>query len=144
MLITESVRKIRGYAGFVQRATNNTMKKNLVKIAQMNIGQLLEGKNPQGKSYEPYSLGTIMRNEERSTPVAEGDPIKLKDTGAFHEGIVMGTVIKKNEVEIKSRDKKSDMLEREYKPFGLTPPNLDKLTEIVYKDLYEQLKTYFK
>jgi len=52
-------------------------------------------------------------------------------------------VFKKGEVEIKSRDKKSEMLEREYKPFGLTPANLDKLTETIYKDLYEQLKTYF-
>jgi len=140
--ITESVRKIHRYEKSVEAMTNETLKKLKPVIAKMNVQQLERGQKPDGSLYEGYSPAT--ENYVRATPITAGEPIKLKDTGKFHEGIFTGTVMRgKNIVEIKSRDEKSDMLEHHYKPFGLTENNMDKITERIYKELYKQLKDYF-
>ena len=154
MQITESVRKIRGYAGFVKRATNSILKERRGNVARMNIDQLKDAKSPKGYTYDTYAPATVEDTwHKRTRKVYYGEPIKLWDTAAFYNGMFEATKVKKkNELEIYSKRTKQhpddppnlvEILEKEWKPFGLTEQNMKKFTEIVRKDLYKQLKDYF-
>ena len=142
MLISESIRKIRGYAKKVKSSTNKSLKDNKDVAAKWNIQQMEVGKKADGSLQPGYAAAT--EGYQRETPISAGEPIKLKDTGAFHEGVYRGSIVKDNIMELKSADSKNEMLDRDYKPFGLTEENLGKLTVLVFKDLVTDLRAYFK
>ena len=142
MQVSESIKKIRGYDKKVRRSTNESLKQNKEVVAKWNIEQMELGKKADGSlqpGYSPASEGF-----ERTTPIMAGEPIKLKDTGDFHEGMYKGTEVKDNELILKSSDWKSEMLERDYDPFGLTSEKLHKLTIIIFNDLVTDLRAYFR
>ncbi len=142
MQIAESVRKIRGYAKKVERSSNSSLKKNKEVAAKWNIQQMEVGKKADGSLQPGYSPAT--EGYARTTPISAGEPIKLKDSGDFHEGMYRGTKVEKNVLMLQSSDEKNDMLERDYDPLGLTQENLSKLTHIVFEDLVNDLRAYFK
>ena len=144
MLVRDSIRRVHRYPRAVEKMTADFLKKEKDVVSKMNVQQLERGQKPSGQLYEGYSPATEARNSERATPVMAGEPIKLKDTGKFHEGIYRGTKAKKNEIIIKSSDSKNDMLEKHWRPFGLIPRNREKLTKDIYDNLYKQLKEYFR
>ena len=65
------------------------------------------------------------------------------DTGKFHKSIKAKT--KNNELEILSKDSKSDMLESEFgNIFGINEDQMESLTKRIKNHLYEDLRKYFK
>lgn len=138
MQVTNSIRKVRGYMKAVRKMTSKTLKGLIPFISKANVQQMEIGVKPDGSFQPPYAPASIEMGKEPG-------PIKLKDTGAFHEGVFSGTKMKgENDLEIKSKDWKSDMLEKHYDPFGLTKENLKKVTAEITEELVKQLKEYFK
>jgi len=140
--ISESVRKIRGYAKRVKSSTNDSLKDNKDVAAKWNIQQMEVGKKADGSMQPGYAAAT--EGYQRETPISAGEPIKLKNKEDFYEGVYKGTTVHDNIMELKSADWKNEMLDRDYKPFGLTEENLGKLTVLVFKDLVTDLRAYFK
>ena len=144
MQVTESIKRIRGYAKKVGSSTNRSLKKHKDAAVKMNIQQMEVGKKADGSSQEGYSVATEYYNPVRTTPVTAGEPIKLLDTGKFHQGMYRGTKIEDNKMIMQSADEKNEMLDRDYDPFGLNKANLDTLTTKIFEDLTNDLRAYFK
>jgi len=140
--ISDSVRKIRGYAKKVMGSTNRSLKRHKTLAATWNVQQMEVGRKPDGSMQPGYSAAT--EGYQRTTPISAGEPIKLKDTGAFHKGVKKGTTVHDNIMELKSSDEKNDMLDADYSPFGLTEFNLERLKVKVFDDLADDLRAYFK
>ena len=149
-MVSESVKRIRGYAKKVKRSTNSSLKKHKDAAVKWNIQQMEVGKKADGEMQPGYSPATEGwnpgggREPVRVTPINAGEPIKLLDTGKFHQGMYRGTKVEDNKLMLESADEKNSMLERDYDPFGLTKPNLDKLTTKIFEDLVDDLRAYFK
>ena len=142
MQVSESIKKIRGYDKKVRRSTNESLKQNKEVAAKWNIEQMELGKKADGSLQPGYSPAT--EGYERTTPISAGEPIKLKDTGDYHEGMYRGTTVKDNIMELKSANWKNEMLEIDYDPLGLTSEKLHKLTIIIFNDLVTDLRAYFR
>ncbi len=144
MQVSESVKKIHGYAKMVKRSTNASLKKNKEVAAKWNIQQMETGKDRKGQSLGEYDPATEGYNYKRKTKISAGEPIKLKDTGDYHEGMYRGTKVKDNIMEIKSADWKDEMLAQTYDPLGLNEAHMKELMERIYRDLVTDIKDYFK
>ena len=121
------------------------MKKNSARIAKMNVQQMEVGLKADGTYQEPYSEVSVSKYGK------EPGYIKLKDTGKFHQGVTLKKE-KQNEFLLTSKDNsylsdvgqgKTEYLDFVYDPFGLTDSNLDIVTDVIYEDLYTDIKTHF-
>ena len=137
MEVDVSIRKVRGYPKGVEKITSVSLKKHEKTAAKWNVQQMETGLRPDGSLQDYYSPVSVEKFGK------EPGRIKLKDTGAFHESVLSKTKAKKNELIFEGVDRYD--LERNYGPiFGLTEKNIDKLKELVFKDLVIGLKNYWK
>jgi hypothetical protein len=89
--------------------------------------QMLDNKNAEGQSFGGYKKATEGYNSKRSTKVTAGDPIILKDTGAFESKI--DAIVQKDKAKLTSTDSKTDMIKEMYgeEVFGLSKEYMGQL-----------------
>jgi len=127
------------------------MIKNESHIIKENISQMYDlGQNVKEESLGEYTPTSKWMKQQKGQKT---DHITLRDTEDFHKGMGMGKTegkeyeIRKTSVfEIKSKDWKSDMLERGFPDiFGLNKEKLKNFTEnVFFLEFYNKLKLYFK
>lgn len=147
MKIDKSIGKIRNYLKNCKKFGEQIMVKYESHIIKENVSQMYDlGQNIKEESlgeYTPISKWIKQQKGQRT------DHITLRDTGDFHEKMFMKKTKeaqKESEFEIKSKDWKSDMLERGFPDiFGLNEENLKDFTyNLFFWDFYNKLKLYFK
>jgi len=147
MQIEKSIKKIHNYLKNCKKFGEEIIIKNEDHIIKENVSQMYDlGQNIKGESlgeYTPTSKWIKQQKGQRT------DHITLRDTGDFHKGIGMkksGETQKESEFEIKSKDWKSDMLERGFPNiFGLNEEKLKNFTQnMFFWGFYEKLKLYFR
>ena len=146
MKIEKSIGKIHNYLKNCKKFGEEIMIKNEGHIIKENVSQMYDlGQNVKEESlgeYTPTSKWIKQQKGQRT------DHITLRDTGDFHKGMGMkksGETQKESEFEIKSKDWKSDMLEKGFPDiFGLNEQNLKDFTKIFFDEFYNKLKLYFK
>jgi len=123
------------------------MIKNENHIIKENIFQMYDlGQNVKEESLGEYTPTSKWIKQQKGQRI---DHITLRDTGDFHKGMFMkksGETQKESEFEIKSKDWKSDMLERGFPDiFGMNKENLEVFTKnLFFYEFYDKLKLYFK
>lgn|GEM_PF-5596967 len=144
MDINTSVKKVRGYQKGMEKITSASLKANETTAAKWNVQQMEIGLRSDGKSQPNYSDGSVEYYGK------EPGPVKLKDTGAFHESVLRKTKAKKDVLEftgdyIKDNAGGRTDLEKVWGPiFGLTKSNLEKMTDLLFEDLVKGLRDYWK
>lgn len=102
-------------------------------IVDMNIGQMMDGRNADGSSIQPaYAPLTV---EIKKAKGQVFDKVTLRDEGLFHQG----TYLEKQgfPTEVNSTDKKTGKLDEKYdgeKFFGISEDNKKIITKEVIKD----------
>lgn len=147
MKIEKSIKKIRNYLVNCKKFGEQIMVKNEGHIIKENIYQMYDlGQDIKGESLGEYTDISKWMKQQKGQRT---DHITLRDTGDFHKGMDMkksGESQKESEFEIKSKDWKSDMLERGFPDiFGLNEEKLKNFTQnVFFWDFYNKLKLYFK
>jgi len=138
MNVNRSYKLVKNYVKKSKDITNQTIVDNKGWVIDVNIEQMTDkGQTADEKSLGEYSPASIAMGKRPGH-------IQLHDTGDFH-GAMKLKKEEKNKFVIDSTDWKTGMLEREYGMiFGLNKKNLSELAEEIYKDLYKELKVYFK
>jgi hypothetical protein len=80
----------------------------LEEAANANRDQLEQGKLANNNNTGGYKKATESYNNSRKTKVSAGEPIKFKDTGAFHKSI-KAKVKRDGTLELSSRSKKAQL-----------------------------------
>jgi len=147
MKINKSIGKIHNYLKNCKKFGENIMIKNKNHIIEENISQMYDlGQNIKEESLGEYTPTSKFIKQQKGQRT---DHITLRDTGDFHKGMGMkksGETQKESEFEIKSKDWKSDMLERGFPDiFGLNKEKLENFTKnVFFNEFYNKLKLYFK
>jgi len=149
MKIEKSIGKIHNYLKNCKKFGEEIMVKNEDDIIEKNISQMYDlGQNVKGESLGEYTdISKFMKQQKGQRT----DHITLRDTEDFHKGMFMKKITKTEfrkltEFEIKSKDWKSDMLERRFPDiFGLNKEKLENFTKnVFFNEFYNKLRLYFK
>lgn len=147
MKIEKSIKKVHNYLKNCKKFGEEIMIKNEDDIIEENISQMYDlGQNVKGESLGEYTDISKFMKQQKGQRI---DHITLRDTGDFHKGMGMEKqkeTQKESEFEIKSKDWKSDMLERGFPDiFGLNKEKLENFVQnTFFPEFYTKLKLYFK
>lgn len=124
---------------FMERKVLEILKEEEAGILDLNIGQMMAGKNADGSTIFPeYTERTKRIKQAKGQP---SDRVTLRDEGDFHQGMIMEA--DNFPVMLTSQDDKTGMLVEKYgnEIFGLNKKNL---RTVAREDVLPRLQNYLR